>query len=101
VGTVLNIKPVLYVEGGQVDVFAKPRTKSRAIQLMLEEMARQAGGRAIHVAILHADVPQEAEALRQKVQERFRCKELYVTPLTPVMGAHTGPGVIGLAFYVD
>jgi DegV family protein with EDD domain len=100
-GTVLNIKPVLYVEGGRVDVFAKPRTKSRAIRLMLEEMARQAHDRSIHVAILHADVPQEADALRQEVQARFRCKELHVTPLTPVMGAHTGPGVLGVAFYVD
>ena len=74
---------------------------SRAIRLMLEEMARQAHDRSIHVAILHADVPQEADALRQEVQARFRCKELHVTPLTPVMGAHTGPGVLGVAFYVD
>lgn len=100
-GTVLQIKPVLCVADGHVDVFAKPRTKTRAIRLMLHEIAKQAGNRPLHAAILHADVPNEAEALRGQVAERFNCAELYVTELTPVMGAHTGPGVLGVAFYVE
>jgi DegV family protein with EDD domain len=100
-GTVLQIKPILYLTDGHVDVFAKPRTKSRAISLMLRQMAEVAQGRPIHAAILHADVPLEAEILRQQVAEQFDCTELYITPLTPVMGAHTGPGVLGVTFYVD
>ena len=100
-GTMLQIKPILCLADGHVDVFAKPRTKARAIQLMLRRMAQLAGDRPLHVAILHADVPQEAEELRQKVVERFNCAEVYVTELTPVMGAHTGPGVLGVAFYVE
>ena len=101
VGTVLQIKPVLYVADGHVDVFAKPRTKSRAIRLMLEEVVKQADNRPLHAAILHADVPEEAEALKQKVAEQSDCAELYITELTPVMGAHTGPGVLGIAFYAE
>ena len=53
----------------------------------------------LHVAVLHADVPEEAERLRQQIAREFHCDELYVTGLTPVMGAHTGPGVLGIAFY--
>jgi DegV family protein with EDD domain len=101
VGTLLQIKPVLYVADGHVDVFAKPRTKSRAIRLMLEEVVKQADNRLLHAAILHADVPEEAEALRQKVIEQSDCAELYITELTPVMGAHTGPGVLGIAFWAE
>jgi len=100
-GTVLQIKPILYLADGHVDVFAKPRTKSRAIRIMLQQMAERSEGRPIHAAILHADVPDEAEDLRQRVAAQFDCIELYVTPLTPVMGAHTGPGVLGVAFYAD
>lgn len=101
VGTILQIKPVLYVADGHVDVFAKPRTKSKAVRIMLEQMDERAKGKPVHAAILHADVAEEAEALRQTVAERFDCAELYVTELTPVMGAHTGPGVLGVVFYAE
>ena len=101
VGMVLQIKPVLYVADGHVDVYAKPRTKSRAIRIMLERMAEQAADRPLHAAILHADVREEAEALRQQIAARFDCAELYITELTPVMGAHTGPGVLGVVFYAE
>ncbi len=100
-GTVLQIKPVLYVADGQVDVFARPRTKSKAIQAMLQEMAEQVDSRPLHIAILHADVPEEAEELRQRIENEFNCDEVYVTELTPVMGAHTGPGVLGVVFYAE
>lgn len=100
-GTVLQIKPVLYLADGHVDVFARPRTKSKAVRIMLDQIAEQANGQPLHVAVLHADVPEEAERLRQEISEEFRCDELYVTELTPVMGAHTGPGVLGVAFYEE
>ena len=58
-------------------------------------------GRAVHAAILHADVPEEAEQLRQRIARQFNCHELHVVELTPVMGAHTGPGVLGVVFYTE
>jgi len=97
----LQIKPILYLGDGQVDVFAKPRTKSRAVRIILQRMAELADSRPLHVAILHADVLDEAEDLRQKVADQFNCAELYVTEFTPVMGAHVGPGLLGVVFYVE
>ena len=101
VGTVLQIKPILYLADGHVDVFAKPRTRSKAISIMLEQLARRADGRRLHVAVLHAATPGEAEALLQRIGEQFDCAELYLTEMTPVIGAHTGPGLLGVAFYAD
>jgi DegV family protein with EDD domain len=98
-GTVLQIKPVLRLSGGQVEVFARPRTKSRAVKVMLKHMADQVNNHPVRVAILHAGIPEEAEELRQRIVQEFNCDELYVTELTPVMGAHTGPGVLGIVFY--
>jgi DegV family protein with EDD domain len=95
-GSVLRIQPVLSLVDGHVGVFAKPRTKSRAIRIMLQQMADRATGHRLHAAILHADVLEEAEKLQEQVAERFECVEL-----TPVMGAHTGPGVLGIAFYAE
>jgi DegV family protein with EDD domain len=100
-GTMLKIKPVLYVADGTVSPFAKPRTKSRAIRLMLDEVARRSDGQPLHIAILQGDVPDEAQELRQMVQERFNCVELYITEFTPVMGVHSGSGVLGVAFYAE
>ncbi len=100
-GSLLQIKPVLYVADGHVDVFARPRTQSKAVEVMLQRMASQVDGHKIHAAVLHADLPQEAEELRQTIARSFDCAELFVTPLTPVMGVHTGPGVLGIVFYAE
>jgi len=100
-GTMLQIKPILFVADGYVDVLARPRTKPKALRTILNEVAEKADGRPLHAAILHAGVPEEAQALRQQVSARFHCLELYVTEMTPVMGAHTGPGVLGIVFYTD
>jgi DegV family protein with EDD domain len=107
-GSMLQIKPVLHVADGYVELFAKPRTKAKAIRLMLRQMSEQATETErhrpeaqFHAAILHADALDEAEALRQAVAQRFNCAELYVTDFTPVMGAHAGPGILGVAYYIE
>lgn len=100
-GTMLRIKPVLCLADGHVDVFARPRTKSKAIEAMLQQMAEQVSGHRLHAAVIHADVPKEAETLRQRIAQEFDCDELYVTELTPVMGAHTGPDVLGVVYYAE
>lgn len=100
-GSLLQIKPVLYVVDGHVEVFARPRTQSKAVEVMLRQMASQVDGHKVHVAVLHADLPQDAEELRETIDRRFDCAELYVAPLTPVMGVHTGPGVLGVVFYAE
>ena len=100
-GTMLQIRPVLYIPHGTVEVFARPRTKPRAIQLILEQMAGEPQDQPLHAAIAHADALQEAEELRHIVAQRFHCAELLLTEFTPVVGAHTGPGLLGVAFYTE
>lgn len=101
VGSVLKISPIIYLEDGKADVFAKPRTKARAVRRMLELMGERVGSRPVHAAVMHADALDEANRLRDEVASRFNCVELYVTEFTPVMGAHTGPGLLGVAFWAE
>lgn len=97
----LKIKPILYLDGHGVDLLARPRTRQRALQVMLQEMEARVKDRPVHVAVMHADALAEAEQLRQEVATRFNCLELYITEFTPVMGSVAGPGVVGLAFYSE
>jgi DegV family protein with EDD domain len=100
-GSALQIKPILYVAGGRAEVMAKPRTKTKATRFMLQQMAGQVDSQRLHAAVLHADAAEEAEELRQRIAQQFDCAELYVAEFTPVMGAHTGPGLLGVAFYAE
>ena len=98
-GTMLQIKPLLYLNDGHVGVMAKPRTRPKAIRLLVQRMAERVGDRPLHAAVFHADAKAEAEDMRQRLADKFDCAELYVTEFTPVIGAHTGPGLLGVAFY--
>ena len=99
-GSVLQIKPIIYLSDGVVDALERPRTKARAVRRMLEIMEEKVGADPVHVAVLHADVPDEAEKLKEEVASRFRClEEPLVVELTPVLGTHSGPGVLGLSYY--
>jgi fatty acid-binding protein DegV len=68
---------------------------------MMDMMWQHVGERPLHASVFHGDALSEAERIAGEVQARFNCVEFYITEFTPVMGAHTGPGVLGLAFYAE
>jgi DegV family protein with EDD domain len=100
-GSALRVKPILTIHDREVDVLAKTRTTAHGIRIMLDEMEKHVDGRPVHVAVLHADALEGARDLKQVVEERFHCLEIFICSMTPVMGAHTGPGLLGLAFYAE
>jgi len=95
----LKICPILCIGGGQARVVELPRTRQRAVARLLDLMSADVGDHPVHAAVMHADVSEEAEALRAELAGRFNCKELFVTEFPPVMGVHTGPGLIGVAWW--
>ena len=99
--SLLNLKPVFELSGSEVRSLARPRTARRARGRMLELMAERVGEARVRAAVMHADAGGEAEILRDGVRERFDCAELFVTEFTPVMGAHIGPGMVGVAFWAE
>ncbi len=98
---VLQIKPILTLQNGRIEVLEKVRTRRRAIEAMIQRMAQDVGDRPVHAAVFHAAAPEEAEALRQQLLARFDCRECYLTVFSPVMGLYAGPGVLGLAYYTE
>lgn len=102
-GNLLRIKPVLSIpnDTGEVVGVHRSRTKSRAIARVLEVMRDEVGKKPVHVAIVHANASAEAQHLRDKVSEEFNCLELSVAEFTPVLGTHSGPGLVGVTFYAE
>jgi len=102
VNSLFNIKPIFSLNHTGAHTVALPRSIASAIKRMLELMTeRVAKGKPLHVAVMHADAPEKAEALKNKIATQFNCSELLITEFTPVMGVHTGPGLVGVAFYSE
>ena len=100
-GSALGIKPLFELGQEEPRLVARPRSRARAMDQLVEAIKSRAGDRPVHVNVMEADVPTEAEELRQRVEKEFHCRELFISQFTPVMGVHTGPGLLGLAFYTD
>ena len=80
---------------------ARPRTRKKAIELMLKIMAERTGDSRVHVMVHHADDMEEGKKLMAEIDSRFSCVELHFTEFTPLMGVHTGHGLLAIAFYAD
>jgi DegV family protein with EDD domain len=102
VGSAIGLNPVLSNKpDGTVGIIAPTFGRKAAINRILNEVERKSKGRhLLRLAVMHADALEEAKALKHEVSQRFDCGEVYCVELTPVMGAHAGPGVLGLAYQV-
>ena len=101
-GSALNLKPILEIRDGIVKPVTKVRTRKKALQKLFELLEEQLqGDGAIHMGVLNVAAPEEAESLRQELVERFRPVEMLMTEASPAIGAHAGPGAVGVSFYMD
>jgi fatty acid-binding protein DegV len=93
------LKPILTASYGRVVRLSQATSKERAVSKMLRFMdERDPQRRPIRALVMHADAPAEAERFRAQIEARFSCELLLVTQFTSVMGAHSGPGGVGVAF---
>ena len=99
--TMLDIKPVFRMAAGEVGPVARPRTRRRAIDRVVQETLDEIGDRPVHLAAIHAAAEADARRLIGSIGERATVVESHVLAVTPVIGAHTGPGLVGTAFFCD
>ena len=101
-GNALNIKPVLTVKDGVVQEAGKVRTRKKALRHVVDAVSAEVEGKEnIRIAALHAAAPDDAAALLQTARERMNPVEAHSGELSPVVGAHVGPGTVGLGWCVD
>ena len=100
VGTMLNIKPIIYVnEEGKLINTAKVRGRKAAIDFLVkkaQELGEGYDNETMFVA--HGDCPEDAAALEAALKEKCGVKNVITGYVGPVIGAHTGPGVLVVFF---
>jgi DegV family protein with EDD domain len=97
IGTMLDLKPLLLVAGGeQVKSVDRVRTRSRAIPRMVEFFQNDCP--VEHVAVVHAQAPEEAERVAADLRQRLPELEVPVGQIGCVLGTHTGPKALGLVY---
>ncbi len=100
-GTLLNVKPLLQIENGQVEPLEQQRSRTKGLKRLIEIVEERADHRPLHLAVLHAEAPRDAAALMENLRRRFDVRECFITEIGPVIGVHTGPNAVGIAFYTD
>lgn len=103
VGSVLSIKPVLHLHEGRVEPMASVRTKSKAIQHMLDTLVEEAKGATtpLHAGTIHAAAPEAGAELAQRVRDLLSPVEMVISELSPTLGTNVGPGTVGIGFYAE
>ncbi len=97
----LQVKPIVEFKRGAYRPVAIARTKNGMVDRLLQALQRRARPGSLHVCVHHTNAPDRADALAALVRASLRPKELLVTEFTQVMGVHTGPGLLGFAFYSE
>lgn len=95
-GTILQIRPVIHLVDGKVAVLDKVRTKQRAVTRMLDELQRYQN--LEYIGIGHVVAPLENEAIVKRVKEMYPNTPILHAGIGSVLGAHLGPGMIGIIF---
>lgn len=99
-GTLLNIKPLIGMEGGEIVPLGTARSRFKAYQAMadlVEKAAVKLG--QLKVAYVHVGARQEVETLKDMVEARLSMAESLIAELSPVLAVHSGPGTVGLCYY--
>lgn len=101
-GSVLSIKPLLYLQDGSIEPLESTRTKKKAIQRLLDRFENETRNKeGVHVAVIHANTPEEGQFLYDKVTSCISPVESIMAELSPVIGTHVGPGTVGLCYYAE
>lgn len=102
-GTMLNLKPILELQNGCIEAVERVRKFSKASDRLLDlveaKIANETG--PIRLCVIHANAPKEGELLLEKAVKRFPTTlvtDAVMSTVSPVLGTHTGPGALGLAY---
>jgi DegV family protein with EDD domain len=102
-GHVLNLKPLLELQNGKIEAVEKVRTLSKTIDRLLDlveaKLDKEKG--PVRLCAIHANTPDDAKELLARAVKRIPSplvSDAVITTISPVLGTHTGPGALGLAY---
>ncbi len=99
-GSLLHLKPIICVEksDGKYSTVGKVRTIPKALDAIITHILKIYGNETpLWVTVLHGQLEEQAKNLAALAQEKLNTKKLEIMRISPVLGVHTGPGIVGLA----
>ena len=103
-GGLLDIKPILEVnQEGRVVPLDRVRGREALVPRVMSHLERRLTPKpqSLRIAVAHAGVPEVAESIRDELVQRFSPRECFVSPVTPALGVHVGPGAWGIFYQVE
>jgi len=98
-GTMLNFKPILELRDGRVEAIERVRTRGKSLNRIVELAVEQIGSRTpVRLSTLHANAPEDAKLVMQEAAAKLNPIEMVYSEVSPVVGVHAGPGVVGLVY---
>ncbi len=105
VGTMINLKPVLHVDGaGHLIPVSKVRGRRKSLNALVDYMEKQMGSfrdKNDIIFISHGDCYEDAVYVQEQIKKRFGIENFLIGPIGPTIGAHSGPGTVALFFMGD
>lgn len=102
IGTVLQMKPILKVEHGQIEGAERIRTTSKAHARLRHIVAEGIRGKTrVQVAVIYTTIKDQAQKLADEIRTEYHLPHVPVHTISPVVSAHTGPRALGVAFYAE
>lgn len=100
--SILNVKPILTIRDGKLDLLERVRTQKKAWERVIELSAINTGDRQIEkMCILHVNAPGMARQFASEIQSRMHCpSDIPFVEITPGLSVHTGTGMVGTVFVV-
>lgn len=96
----LHFKPIISVNPeGKYFTFCKVRGRRKSIDRLMEIVESVAPDKPINLAVMHGGAKKEAERMLQRLSKLPNIKEIVFSDISPALGVHTGPGLLGVSFY--
>jgi DegV family protein with EDD domain len=100
-GTALSIRPVLEIRDGKIELVESVVTTTKAIERMVTLVKEKtAAKRPLRISVFHAGIPETAQALQDRLVAEMQPEEAILSQISPVIGSHTGPKTISIAYMV-
>jgi len=97
VGSILQLKPVIFVNpDGVYQTLTKARGLNNALDAMFSECLRRYEGQPVRLAVVHGNAPADAEKTLERLQAKLDVRSAFISPVSPVLAIHTGPGLVGV-----
>ena len=97
-GALLNLKPVIHVDtDGKYSTITTTRTLGKSMSAIADHLVEKYGNTPLWITVLHGRFADKAEALAREFKEKLNITKLEVMRISPVLGVHTGPGIVGAA----